>query len=267
MSTVQHAAASPAEIFEEAFVPALFQQWGEVVVAMASVRPGDRVLDVACGTGVAACAAAERTGPDGAVTGLDPNPDMLAVARRKNPAIEWREGKGEHLPFADDSFDAVLSQFGLMFFEDKAAGLQEMMRVLRPGGAMAVAVCGALDHSPGYSVLAELLQRLFGVGVADAFRAPFALGDAEQLRALCVQAGVSNAEITRRGGTVRFGSISDLVSTERACVWTLGGLLGDADFTRLDREAQVSLRPFQDDGGRIAFTMPALIITAQKLRR
>lgn len=263
-SEITVATRSPAHVYEEFFVPALFQQWGDIVADMARVAPGQRVLDVACGTGVLACAAAERVGPNGAVTGLDPNDEMLAVARAKSARIEWKNGRAESLPFADASFDRVASQFGLMFFEDKCAGLREMMRVLRPGGRLAVAVCDALDHSPGYAVLAELLQRLFGAAVADAFRAPFALGDRKQLRVLCEQAGIRSAQVARADGTVRFMSIDQLVSTERACVWTLGGLLDDGQFDRLLEEAEESLQPFVTADGTVAFEMPALVITADK---
>jgi ubiquinone/menaquinone biosynthesis C-methylase UbiE len=261
------ATPSPAQVYEAFFVPALFQQWGRILADMARVAPGQRVLDVACGTGVLACAAAERVGPGGAVTGLDPNDEMLAVARGKNTPVEWRNGHAESLPFADASFDRVASQFGLMFFADKAAGLGEMMRVLRPGGRLAVAVCDALDHSPGYAVLAELLQRLFGATVADAFRAPFALGERKQLRSLCERAGIRDAQVARADGTVRFKSIARLVATERACVWTLGGLLDDSQFDRLLEEAEESLQPFITADGTVAFQMPALVITADKPER
>jgi SAM-dependent methyltransferase len=255
---------SAAEVYEESFVPALFRQWGEVLADVAGVTAGDRVLDVACGTGVLACAAAERAGPHGSVIGLDLNEDMLVVARRKSARIEWKQGRAEALPFADASFDRVGSQFGLMFFEDRVAALREMMRVLRPGGRLAVAVCDALDHSPGYAVLAELFERLFGHPVAEAFRAPFVLGDPEVLRGACTAAGIPDAAITRRDGTVRFESIAALVSTERACVWTLGGLLDRAQFDRLRVAAEESLRPFLTADRTVAFTMPALIIAADK---
>ena len=261
------AAPSPAQVYEEFFVPALFQQWGRILADIARVAPDQRVLDVACGTGVLACAAAERVGPGGAVTGLDPNDEMLAVARGKDARVEWQNGHAESLPFADASFDRVASQFGLMFFADRAASLGEMMRVLRPGGRLAVAVCDALDHSPGYAVLAELLQRLFGATVADAFRAPFALGERKQLRLLCEQAGIRNAQVARADGTVRFKSIQQLVATERACVWTLGGLLDDGQFDRLLEEAEESLQPFVTGDGTVAFEMPALVITADKPER
>ncbi|GIV98576.1 MAG: ubiquinone/menaquinone biosynthesis methyltransferase [Herpetosiphonaceae bacterium] len=266
MSTSERAqvARSPAEVYDELFVPALFQQWGDVVADIAGIGPGQRVLDVACGTGALTCAVAKRVGRDGYVVGLDLNAEMLSVARRKSTTIEWRDARAESLPFPDEHFDMVVSQFGLMFFEDRIAALREMLRVLRPGGRLAVAVCDALDHSPGYAVLAELLHRLFGAQVADAFRAPFVLGDREQLLALCTEAGIADAQVMRKDGTVRFASIKSLVSTERACVWTLGGLLDDAQFDRLLKEAEESLRPFVTTDGTVAFVMPALIITAIK---
>jgi ubiquinone/menaquinone biosynthesis C-methylase UbiE len=253
---------SPAEIYDEQFVPALFRPWAGVVADAAHVGPGQRVLDVACGTGVLACVAAERVGRGGSVVGLDANPQMLAVARRKPAPVEWIDGRAESLPFADASFDAVVSQFGLMFFDDRVAALREMVRVLRPGGRLAVAVCDAVEHSPGYAALAALLQRLFGDAVADAFRAPFAIGDVALLQRLCEQAGLTRAEVAVHAGSVRFASIEALVSTERACVWTLGGLLDDAQFERLLSESQQALRPCLQADGRVAFGMPALLITA-----
>ncbi|RJG09128.1 methyltransferase domain-containing protein [Pseudomonas cavernicola] len=255
---------SPAEVYEEFFVPALFQQWGRRVAAEAGIEPGERVLDVACGTGVLACAAAEIVGPGGAVVGLDPNEEMLAVARRKSARVEWQVGRAEALPFPDESFDAVVSQFGFMFFEDRRAALREMLRVLRPGGRLAVAVCDALEHSPGYAALAELLQRLFGDSVADAFRAPFVLGDPELLLTICREAEVAEAKVMQHLGTVRFASIKSMISTERACVWTLGGMLDDAQFELLQKEAEQALRAFVTTDGAVAFAMPTLIVTATK---
>jgi uncharacterized protein (DUF1330 family)/SAM-dependent methyltransferase len=256
---------SPAEIYDALFVPALFRQWGPVIAAEARIGRDDRVIDVACGTGVLALAALDRVGADGTVTGLDPNADMLGVARRKSSRIDWREGRAEEIPFADGSFDAAVSQFGLMFFEDRSAGLREMMRVLKTGGRLAVAVCDSLDRSPGYAAVADMLERLFGSDVANAFRAPFVLGNEDVLRSLCVKAGIERAEVKRHRGTVRFSSIESLISTERACVWTLGGLLDDEQFERLLAEAERALLPFVADGA-VVFDMPALVITATKVR-
>ena len=94
------------------------------------------MLDVACGTGVLARAVADRVGAKGSVVGLDVNPGMLAVAERLAPSITWRQGRAESLPFEKEDFDAVLSQFALMFFEDQVAALEEMKRVLRPRRAI-----------------------------------------------------------------------------------------------------------------------------------
>ncbi len=257
-------ARTPADVYDEQFVPALFSHWGPVLCDAADVRAGQRVLDVGCGTGALTLAAAERVGGGGHAVGLNPNPEMLAVARRKPTAIEWRDGRAEALPFAAASFDAVVSQFAMTFFDDPVGALREMQRVLRPGGRIAVAVCDAVENSPGYGALATLLDRRFGRRIGDAFRAPFALGDADRLRELCKEAGLTDATVTQRDGAVRFASIQALVSTERACAWTLGGLLDDAQFERLRSEAQGVFEPFVDDGGKVAFSMPALVIGAAR---
>ena len=255
---------SPAEIYDARFVPALFAQWGPVVAAEAELREGDRVLDVACGTGALTLAADEIVGPSGSVVGLDANPQMLAVARRKPVKIEWLEGRAEALPPPDRSFDAVVSQFGFMFFDDKAQALREMMRVLRPGGRLAVAVWDAVENSAGYGAFALLLDRLFGRRVGDAFRAPFSLGDAGQLHEICREAGIEDAEVVQRNEEVRFESIDAMVSTERACVWTLGGVLTDQQFELLLKESETALKPFLTGDEVIEFDMPSLIIRTQK---
>lgn len=255
----------PAEIYDEKFVPALFGQWGPVVASAAGIAPRQAVLDVACGTGVLALAVAAVVGPAGRVVGLDANPGMLAVARRKSGDIDWREGAAENLPFDDASFDAVVSQFGFMFFADRPQALSEMMRVLKPGGRLAVAVCGALEHSPGYAAFARLLDGLFGEEVGNAFRAPFVLGRAEDLKRIAAAAGIEDASVEERNGTVRFQTIAELVATERACVWTLGGILDEDQFDLLKRESEEALRPFTDNDGFVRFDMPALILMARKM--
>jgi ubiquinone/menaquinone biosynthesis C-methylase UbiE len=150
-----------AEIYEEFFVPALFQQWAPRLAEAAGTRPGQHVLDAACGTGVLACRIADRVGRNGSVVGVDVNEGMLAVAKRKAPTIEWREARAEALPFDENSFDAIVSQFGLMFFEDKRVALQEMRRVLRRGGRLAVAVWDSLENFQGYKELTTLVERLY----------------------------------------------------------------------------------------------------------
>lgn len=259
-----HDQRPPAEIYEELFVPALFQHWTAVVADVASIKFGDRVLDVACGTGVLARKIREIVGDGGSVTGLDVNAEMLAVARRVGIGVEWKQGQAEALPFDDGQFDAVVSQFGFMFFEDQTEAIREMMRVLKPGARIVIAVCDAIDHSPGYAVLTELLYRLFGSEAANAFRAPFQAGDPELLLTCFRDAGVSNATVERHDGHVHFASADSLISAERACAWTLGGLLDDAQFEKLRVAARESFGPFTQADDSVKILMPALIASATK---
>lgn len=252
----------PAEIYDELFVPALFAQWGPRVAEAAAVGPGQRVLDVGCGTGVLACAAAELVGPEGQVVGLDPNSQMLAVARRKPGGVVWQPGRAEQLPFDDASFDAVISQFAMMFFESKPTAIAEMLRVLRPRGRLAVAVWDSLERAPGYMALTELLRRLFSADIAGAMRAPFTLGDRRELLRLFRDASAADAEVRTQTGTVRFESIDAMINTEHACVWTLGGVLDAQQFAQLREGARDALRAFVRSDGRVQFDCPAHIVTA-----
>ncbi len=252
-----------AEIYEDFFVPALFREWAPRVVDAARIQPGWRVLDVACGTGILARTVAERVGAKGSVIGLDLNEGMLEVARRKAPNIEWRQGRAEALPFDTHVFDATVSQFGLMFFEDRRAALQEMIRVLRPGGHLVVAVWDSLENTPGYATVVALLQRLFGGKVADALRAPFVLGDLQLLQSLLTQAGIPDAEITVEKGTARFPSIRSWMYTD-VKGWTLADMIDDAQFELLCQEAEQVLRTYTAADGTVAFSSPAYMITATK---
>ena len=196
---------NPAETYESYMVPTLFGPWAEVLIRSAQPRPGERVLDVACGTGIVARRVAPIVGENGSVVGLDLNPDMLAVARsaaeREGLAIQWHEGQAEHLPFSDASFYLVLCQFGVMFFADRRAALREMHRVVRFGGRIALSVWQGLDRHPFYQALDEAIQRRLGMsGVQDIF----VLGDANELRTLLEDAGFRVVTIEPVAMTARF---------------------------------------------------------------
>lgn len=255
--------ASAAEVYEDFFVPTLFQEWAPRVVDAARIQPGQRVIDVACGTGVLTRLVAQRVGSGGSVVGLDINEEMLAVAERKAPAIEWQRGPAEALPFDDGSFDAVVSQFGLMFFQDRRAALQEMARVLRPGGRLAVAVLDSLDNTPGYAVLVSLLRRLCGEQTAEIVRFPFNLGDVQELHALFADAGMPHAKVNTHHGTARFPSVESWVYSELKG-WSLTDTIDEAQYQLLFKEAQQALRRFVTAQGVVAFAAPAHIVTATK---
>jgi demethylmenaquinone methyltransferase / 2-methoxy-6-polyprenyl-1,4-benzoquinol methylase len=114
------------------------QDWRVRAADEARLAPGGKALDVACGTGKLAIELAARVGPGGSVTGLDFSEEMLALARAKEPSIDWRSGNALELPFPDGEFDAVTVGFGVRNFDDLAGGLRELRRVTRPGGRVVV---------------------------------------------------------------------------------------------------------------------------------
>lgn len=254
--------ASAAEIYDEFFVPALFDQWPGKLLASAGVGRDDRVLDVGCGTGVLARAALGLVGEGGHVVGIDPNEGMLAVARR-TPGIVWKQGVAEDLPFADASFDHVVSQFVMMFVTDRHEAVQEMARVLAPGGRLAIATWASLEETPGYAAMARLLERLFGEDAADALRQPYVLGEPGRLVEL-LGPSFDDLEVLQHGGVARFDSIEAWVHTEIRG-WTLSDMSA-ADYRVLLSEAQEELASFADSGGRVEFGAPALIASGT-LRR
>jgi SAM-dependent methyltransferase len=241
-------------------------EWAPRVADAARIRSGDRVLDVACGTGVLARAAASRVAPDGAVTGLDLNPGMLAVAARLGPTISWQQGTAQALPFPDGSFEAVVSQFGLMFFPDPVEALREMMRVLVPGGRLAVAVWASLADTPAYAAETALVDRLAGTAAGDALRAPFRLGEASRLAQLCAAAGITGAAVNLQRGRGRFPSIRSMVEVDlRGWLPLMGVVLEEELIAEILRQADGALRPYITvEGGGVAFDSPAVLATAVK---
>jgi SAM-dependent methyltransferase len=174
-------AGSAPEVYERELVPAVFGPWAPIVVELAHPRPGERVVDIACGTGLVARIAAARVGPSGSVAGVDLNPGMLNVARSVATAsepsapIHWHEASADKLPFPDSSFDIAYCQLGLQFFADRPAALREMHRVLVTEGRLALMVWRGIAESLGFQALAELLEKNIGPAAATIMRAPFGL--------------------------------------------------------------------------------------------
>ena len=211
-------AGSAPEVYERELVPAVFGAWAPILVELAHPRPGERVVDVACGTGIVARIAAARVGPTGAVVGVDLNPGMLSVARsavstdsRSSAPLQWQEANADKLPFPDESFDIVYCQLGLQFFADRAAALREMRRALGAEGRLALMVWRGIHESPGFAALAESLERHISQAAAAIMRAPFGLSNADQLADLVRAAGFQDVAIQQRLGTVRFPSVERFV--------------------------------------------------------
>lgn len=254
---------SAAEVYDQLFPAALFNEWAPRVAELAGIKPGMRVLDVACGTGVLSLVVADLAKPDGSVVGLDLNSGMLDVAMRKAPRIEWREASAESIPFEDGTFDAVVSQFGLMFFTDKVLAIREMFRVLQPAGNLAIAVWDSLENVTGYAAVTRLLGRLFGDSAAESLRVPYSLGDVQNLRSLFSDAGVPDVEVTTLEGTARYPSVRYWMEADIRG-WTLADVINDKEFEFLVSEAETEFAGFVTKDGTVEFRSPAHIVTATK---
>jgi len=251
-----------AEAYEALHVPALFRQWPPRLLDAVTIDSGCRLLDVACGTGILAREAAQRVGAAGNVAGIDPGRGMLEVAKRVAPAVEWQEGIAESLPYPEQSFDVVVSQFGLMFFSDRHKALREMLRVLVPGGTFAIAVWDSLENSDAYPVEVDLLERLAGRDAADALRAPFVLGDKSELTELFESAGATSVRIATHTGTARFPSIRTMVEADlRGWLPVMGVVLDEEQIGRILAEAETALEAYVAENGQVVFDSPAHIVT------
>jgi SAM-dependent methyltransferase len=203
-----------AEIYEEKFVPAIFAEWAPHLLDTADVAPGDAVLDVACGTGIAARYTADRLGAAGRVEGVDLNEAMVTVARRVAPDIPWHQGDAADLPFPDESFDVVLCQMGLMFMPDKQTALREMARVAVSDGTVALVVPAELAAQPAYEPFVEIAVGHAGPDAASLLGTYWCCGNVDHLAELIESAGLTVLSQRTRTGTARFESVDDLVATE-----------------------------------------------------
>ena len=244
-----------AEAYERYLVPLLFAPGAEYLVELAEPGPGERVLDVACGTGIVARRAAERVGTEGRVVGLDMNEGMLGVARKASsdvrPAIEWQQGDAADMPLPDRAFDVVFCQQGLQFFPDRPAALGEMHRVLVPNGRLALSVLRSTEHNPGYRLLAEALERHVEADAGAMMRSPFSSLSAEELRELITGAGFGEVRILLGIGPVRYPSVEKFLRWEGASSPLAGliGALSDDVREALIGDLSQTLRTYTDDDG------------------
>ncbi len=256
---------TPAEIYQRHFVPAIGTPFATVLVDLAGVRPGERVLDVGCGTGVVARLVAERVGPDGAVSGVDGDPGMLRVARTTDPSgsIDWREANAEGLPFPDRSFDVVLCSLALMFFADTARAVREMARVVVPGGHVAIGVPGTIP--PLFEAFHDALADGLGSDAAAFLGAVFALDDPGRLESLGRAAGLDAVRTTRVELRLRLDPPAEflwqyLLGTPLA---GLASRLGAPERAAVETELARRWAPFTTDDG-VEGTIDALVVTARR---
>lgn len=251
-----------AEAYEATFVPLLFADWVPHLLDAAGVAAGQRILDVACGTGVVAREAADRLGEKGTVVGLDLNEAMLAVARRLRPDLEWRQGDVAALPFRDGSFDVVLCQAGLMFFPDAGQALREMARVVRDEGVVAVQVWDRLEAQPAYQRFADVAARHAGPEALDLVGAYFVCGNVDELRTLVRSSGLDVTAIRTFSTVMRFDSTDEFVTTEVEAT-PLAERLDDDAYRRILEDSRGALSSFGAEDG-VAIPVSGHVVTAKK---
>ena len=256
---------NPAENYESFFVRWIGGPVAKRFVEHAAPREGDRVLDVACGTGVLTRLLADRVGARGSVAGLDVNPAMLAMARSfagPERSIAWHESSAESMPLPDDSFDLVTCGMGLQFFANKLAGLREMRRVLAKDGRLAFDVPGPVP--PVFAVIAEALGRHVDRDLAGFCHIVFSLHDPDELRELARAAGFSNPQVESETLRLSVPPPAEFLWGYFACTPFAATIAAADQNTRaaLERDVVEGLQPFLATNGGLTLAVRMNTLTA-----
>ena len=240
-----------AETYDSYLVPAVFEPWSRELINRAQVWNGDRVLDVACGTGIVACRIAAR---GAAVTGLDIAADKLARAKlraaEEGVSVKWIEGSAEALPGRQPAFDLVTCQQGLQFVPDRAVAVREMRRVIAPGGRAVIATWCAIEEQAAYAALDAVAKRHTDTPL---FGNTFSLGDDAALNKLLVDAKFFAVNVERVTRQVRI--------PDPARWATLMLSLNEPATDDMIAEGVAALAPFVD--GDLVFPMTSLVAVAR----
>jgi ubiquinone/menaquinone biosynthesis C-methylase UbiE len=257
---------NPAVNYERYFVPAIGAPLASDLISRAALRPGERVLDVACGTGVVARLASRQVDATGSVAGLDVNAHMLAVARSAAPPgqpIEWHEASAEGMPLPDKSFDVVLCQMGLQFMPDKQAALREMRRVMVDDGRLILNMPGPTPKP--FTVMEEAFARHVGKEAAGFVSQVFSLHDTAEIQALVNGAGFHEVSVQSEAKTLRLPAPEDFL-WQYVHSTPLAGAVGSVDDKlrgSLERDIVSKWEEFVEDGA-LMLKVRVVVATARK---
>lgn len=264
-STVTQEELEAGRGYEALFVPAVFEIWTKHLIDGAEVEEGSHVLDVACGSGVLSRHALARSGELGRVVGVDPAPGMIAAAKEVEPKIEWFLGSAEALPLDDATFDCVVSQFGMMFFQDRQKAASEMFRVMKPGGRLAIAVWNTIEHNRAYGDIIAVLDEQVSTAAGDALRLPYSLGDSEEVIGVLAQTGFTDINSETRTEQARFPSSRTMVEAElRGWLPLFDINLNEEKIADVLVKSDDKLAKYADQSGEAVFPTSAHIVTAHK---
>ena len=261
-----HMAKEAAELYERVVARHILGPWAPSLVDAADLAGGERVLDLACGTGVVTRIAAQRAGPAGRVTGVDLNAGMISVARSlpapQGARVEWLEGSALAIPLPDASVDAVLCQQGLQFFPDKALSLREMRRVLDRGGRLALSVWSSTGIYN--SAVGEALTRFAGEDTASRFLASRKVPAKEDLERFAVEAGFSDVNVRISRMNIHLPRLDRFVLEHLAGTPVAESIAALAAGSRKNIGASV-MRELQrfDDGDGVTYPEEIHVVTAR----
>lgn len=255
-----------AENYQRFFVPTIGAPFTKDIIGRAALRLGERVLDVACGTGAVAWLASQQVGNSGLVTGIDVNSGMLSVARSvtsPETSIEWHEGSAESMPLRDEAFDVVLCQLGLQFMADKPAALQEMRRVLVPGGRLILNLPGPVGRI--FVIIADAMERHISPEAAGFVRHVFSLNDISELRRLTEDAGFRDITVDTDTLILRLPSPKEFLWQYVHSV-PLAGVVaqaGEKASASLEQDVVAECQDYLEDGEMI-FEQAFVVVAGRK---
>lgn len=258
--------ASGPKAYERYLVPRLFAPWAEHLIDFTGLASGERVLDVACGTGIVARRAAARLDGNGSAAGIDLNENMLAVAREASPdlAIEWGRADAVALPYSDSVFDVCFCQQALQFLPDRPAAIGEMARVLAPGGRLGLGILRSIERNPGWEALAAAMAHHAGEPAGAMMRSPFAGITPDEIGSLLRVAGFEEVRIRVDILPVRYRSPREFFREEAASSPMADSLmvLPAAVVAAIENELANTLRVYSDDDG-IVFPSETYMVSAR----
>jgi SAM-dependent methyltransferase len=233
---------SAMQVYDEVLVPRLFTPCARLLLDRVDLRPGEALVDIACGPGSVTRLAATAVGRGGRVTGIDLSPAMLAIAQakpalRNAAAIDYQRAPADRLPVAQAAFDVAICQHGLQFFPDRAAALAEVRRVLRPGGRVGIAVWAEIEQSPAFVALEDAVRQVVGDEPADRYRSgPWGMPHADRLRELLEESGFDHVRVTQAVLPLSFECAAQLGSTLAA-----SAIAADLDALSAKRRDELAL--------------------------
>ncbi len=241
----------------------------EELINAAKLQKGDRVLDVATGTGIVATEAIKRVGNNGKVVGIDLSPGPLEIAKRTAGSIrnlQFLEMDAEELKFPERSFDVVFSEFALMFFPDSQKALREMRRVLVDHGRIALSVHGSADNVPYFSVIMSSLMKHVPDIVPAGRPSPHRFGELGLLRREFENSGFKEINVSSYSYPYNMGTFeeywNDYMESAAASIRTKIESLDARSYANIKEESRIKAERFLKDG-KIDFPWQVLVASAR----